>query len=188
MTPDEWNKVKGLFDATLARELSQRAAFLQQNCLEAKLRQEVEKLLINHREADSFLSHPILNSDAALDLATRLGSYEILGLMGAAGISKVYRARDTRLDRTIAIRLVKNIHNERFEWEALPALNHPHLCALYDIGAITQVCSACHEIVSTSEASAEVPEILGVETRISELQKDDCLTGLVATPAKQTTP
>jgi len=162
MTPDEWDKVKGLSDAT--HERPQRAAFLQQNCPDAQLRQGVEKLLTKHQEAGSFLSHPILNSDAALAPATRLGSYEILGLIGAGGMGKVYRAREARLDRTVAIKIVRNIHSERFEWErrALPAQNHPRICALYDIGAITQDCSACHEIVSTSEASAEVLKTLGV--------------------------
>jgi hypothetical protein len=105
MTPDEWDKVKGLSDAT--RERPQRAAFLQQNGPDAQLRQEVEKLLIKHQEAGSFLSHPILDSDAALAPATRLGSYEILGLIGAGGMGKVYRAREARLDRTVAIKIVR---------------------------------------------------------------------------------
>jgi len=60
MTPDNWNKVKALFEAALAREPSERATFLAQNCPDENLRQEVEKLLANYEEAGSFLSDPVL--------------------------------------------------------------------------------------------------------------------------------
>jgi serine/threonine protein kinase/tetratricopeptide (TPR) repeat protein len=61
MTPEEWNKVKALFEAALERELSQRAEFLAQNCPDDGLRHEVEKLLVNFQEAGSFLSSPVLH-------------------------------------------------------------------------------------------------------------------------------
>jgi serine/threonine protein kinase len=61
MTPEEWNRVKALFEAALASEPSQRAAFLVQNCPEDSLRQEVEKLLVNYQEAEGFLSNPVLH-------------------------------------------------------------------------------------------------------------------------------
>src|SRR6516162_3789316 len=60
MTPEEWNKAKTLFEAALAQEPSQRAAFLAENCPDDSLRHEVEKLLINFEEAASFLSNPVL--------------------------------------------------------------------------------------------------------------------------------
>src|ERR1035441_7880485 len=61
MTPDNWNKVKTLFEDALSREPSQRASFLAQNCLDHSLRRQVEKLLANGQEAGSFLSDPVLN-------------------------------------------------------------------------------------------------------------------------------
>ena len=72
----------------------------------------------------------------------RLGPYEILSRLGAGGMGEVYRARDTRLDRTVAIKVLPaefstNIERrQRFEREAriISSLNHPHICALYDIG------------------------------------------------------
>jgi len=74
--------------------------------------------------------------------ATRLGPYEILSAIGAGGMGEVYRARDTRLDRTVAIKvLAEHLSShpelrERFEREAkaISSLSHPHICALYDIG------------------------------------------------------
>src|SRR5277367_4692945 len=67
---------------------------------------------------------------------TRFGPYEIVSLLGAGGMGEVYEARDTRLDRTVAIKICKGLISERFEREAraISSLNHPHICALYDIG------------------------------------------------------
>jgi serine/threonine protein kinase len=58
--------------------------------------------------------------------------------IGAGGMGDVYRARDTRLDRTVALKVVRTDFGERFEREAkaISALNHPHICALYDVGAV----------------------------------------------------
>lgn len=67
---------------------------------------------------------------------THLGPYEILAIIGSGGMGDVYRARDTRLDRTVAIKVVRGEFTERFEREAkaISALNHPQICTLYDIG------------------------------------------------------
>jgi Tol biopolymer transport system component/predicted Ser/Thr protein kinase len=67
---------------------------------------------------------------------TRLGPYEILAAIGAGGMGEVYRARDTRLDRIVAIKVARTTFSERFEREAraAAALNHPNLCQLYDVG------------------------------------------------------
>ena len=78
----------------------------------------------------------------ALSTGTRLGPYEILAPVGAGGMGEVYKARDTRLDRTVAIKVLP-AHvagdpqfRERFEREgkAISQLNHPHICTLYDVG------------------------------------------------------
>ena len=67
---------------------------------------------------------------------TKLGPYEILALIGAGGMGEVYKANDTRLDRTVAIKTSRTEFNERFEREAraVAALNHPNICTLLDIG------------------------------------------------------
>ncbi len=71
-----------------------------------------------------------------LTQGTRLGPYEILTPLGAGGMGEVYKARDTRLDRIVAIKLSKENFSERFEREArvIAALNHPNICQLYDVG------------------------------------------------------
>jgi serine/threonine protein kinase/Tol biopolymer transport system component len=71
-----------------------------------------------------------------LSAGTRLGPYEVLALVGTGGMGHVYRACDTRLDRTVAIKVSKEQFSERVEREAraIAALNHPHICHLYDVG------------------------------------------------------
>lgn len=77
-----------------------------------------------------------------LSSGTRRGSYEVIAPLGAGGMGEVYRARDTRLDRTVAVKILP-AHlssdptlRQRFEREAkaILSLNHPHICALYDVG------------------------------------------------------
>ena len=79
----------------------------------------------------------------ALEAGTKLGPYEILSPLGAGGMGEVYKAKDTRLDRTVAIKVLPSHLSdnaqlkERFEREAraVSSLNHPHICTLYDIGS-----------------------------------------------------
>src|SRR5712692_275638 len=72
----------------------------------------------------------------ALSSGTRLGPYEILASIGAGGMGEVYKARDTRLDRVVAVKICAEQFSERFEREAraVAALNHPNICTLHDVG------------------------------------------------------
>jgi serine/threonine protein kinase len=67
---------------------------------------------------------------------SRLGPYEILSSIGSGGMGEVWKAKDTRLGRTVAIKKVKEQHSERFKQEArsVAALNHPNICQIFDIG------------------------------------------------------
>src|SRR5580698_2800826 len=71
-----------------------------------------------------------------LSAGDKLGPYEILSALGVGGMGEVYKARDTRLDRIVAIKVSHAKFSERFENEAraVAALNHPHICHLYDVG------------------------------------------------------
>jgi serine/threonine protein kinase len=71
-----------------------------------------------------------------LTAGERLGPYEVLAQLGAGGMGEVWKTRDTRLDRLVAIKVLKEKFSERFEREAhaVAALNHPHICQLYDVG------------------------------------------------------
>jgi len=77
-----------------------------------------------------------------INAGTRLGPYEIVSPIGAGGMGEVYKARDTRLERTVAVKVLPRHLSEssevrqRFEREAktISSLSHPHICALYDVG------------------------------------------------------
>src|SRR5262245_6308859 len=73
---------------------------------------------------------------ATIQPRSRLGPYEILAQVGAGGMGEVWKARDERLDRIVAIKTSTEQFSERFEREAraVAALNHPHICQLYDVG------------------------------------------------------
>jgi len=78
----------------------------------------------------------------SLSAGTRLGPYEIVAPLGVGGMGEVYRARDTRLERTVAVKILPAqfsadpVRKQRFEREAktISSLNHPHICVLYDVG------------------------------------------------------
>src|SRR5437016_11370129 len=72
----------------------------------------------------------------SLSAGTRLGPYEIIAPIGSGGMGEVWKARDTRVDRSVAIKTSQQQFSERFEREAraIAALNHPNICSLYDVG------------------------------------------------------
>lgn len=73
---------------------------------------------------------------AGFTAGAKVGPYEILALEGSGGMGEVFRAKDTRLNRTVAIKVMRGPHSDRYlrEARAISALNHPHICALFDIG------------------------------------------------------
>src|SRR5215211_6547807 len=111
--PDRWQHVEQLYHEALARDEDDRAAFLGDACLgDAALRREVESLLSSDQTAD-FLGPATLEAMAAAIepdqtvrplVGQRLGPYEIGSLLGAGGMGDVYRARDTKLRRDVAIK------------------------------------------------------------------------------------
>jgi len=124
MRPDRWRQVELLYHSALEREEQARDAFLREACREdEELRCEVRSLL--DQTESGLLDHPL-----------QIGPYQIVGILGAGGMGTVYQARDTRLNRMVAIKVSEARFNARFEREAhaIAALNHPHICTLYDVG------------------------------------------------------
>ena len=124
MRPDRWRQVELLYHSALERPEPARDAFLREACREdEELRCEVRSLL--DQTESGLLDHPL-----------RLGPYQIVGVIGAGGMGTVYQARDTRLNRMVAIKVSDARFSARFEREAraVAALNHPHICTLYDVG------------------------------------------------------
>ena len=108
----------------------------------------------------------------ALTPGTTLGPYEILSPIGAGGMGEVYKARDTRLDRTVAIKVLPE-HvatdpdlKQRFEREAktISSLNHPHICTLYDIGEQDGVDFLVMEYLEGDTLAQRLEKGVGVRT------------------------
>jgi serine/threonine-protein kinase len=149
MTPERWTRIETLYHEALARPEVERAAFLAVACRDEELLlREIESLL-SESVPDDFLAPP------APEVAVRLtphvaagamagqsvGGYQVGPLIGAGGMGEVYRARDIRLARDVAIKILPRAFTAnpgrlaRFEREArmLASLNHPLICAIYGI-------------------------------------------------------
>jgi predicted ATPase/predicted Ser/Thr protein kinase len=152
LSPQRYREVSQLFHAALEQPLDRRWAFLEKACgVDRELRREVESLLLANREGKDFMASApaslletqTMYNPAPPDLIGRtLGSYELLSLLGSGGMGEVYLARDGRLDRNVAIKVLAPKHRldpdrvNRFEREAraASALCHPNIVAIYDIG------------------------------------------------------
>ena len=144
---EKWASVKAFFEAALEQDPASRSDFLIKNCSDQHTRSEVERLLREHEEAGTFLSTPVAR-DLVFDaraLAPVRGlaegqvlaqRFQILSFVAAGGMGEVYKAVDTRLGRQVAIKVVAEKFNQRFEREArtIASLNHPSICAIHDIG------------------------------------------------------
>jgi eukaryotic-like serine/threonine-protein kinase len=146
MSPERVRRIEELYHS--ARELNpqERAAFLFAACNDdSTLQQEIESLL---GEEGSLLDGPAwehahsLVGGAALGAGTQLGPYRVIALLGSGGMGEVYRATDSRLGRQVALKVLSEPLGQesearaRFAREAkvIAALNHPHICGLYDVG------------------------------------------------------
>src|ERR1035437_8030372 len=99
------------------------------------LRREVESLLASDRADGTVLDHPAW--ERRLSPGECIGPYQIVSRIGAGGMGEVWKARDTRLGREVAIKVCSSRFSDRFKREAraIAALNHPHICTLFDVGA-----------------------------------------------------
>jgi serine/threonine protein kinase len=145
MTSDRWQRIEELYHAALARKADERAAFLAEACgADAELQREVESLLAQSVSGADALTTGGAEARAksaaqAALIGRTIGLYHVQALLGVGGMGEVYRARDTKLGRDVAIKILPEILTinsqlvARFEREAkmLAAFNHPNIGALY---------------------------------------------------------
>jgi serine/threonine protein kinase/formylglycine-generating enzyme required for sulfatase activity/dienelactone hydrolase len=175
MNQELWRRAEALFHAARERSPEARPAYVDEACGgDVELRREVLRLLSKEAQAASFLEGPCrecrgevdalpavdadddarpvgqtaLRARPLLETGRRIGPYEIQSAIGSGGMGEVYKARDTRLDRAVAIKVLlphlaedphptsKTPWRARFDREAkaIAGLNHPNVCALHDMG------------------------------------------------------
>ncbi|HET9219492.1 MAG TPA: protein kinase, partial [Terriglobia bacterium] len=150
MNGERWQKIERLFHEALTRQGLERAAFLGENCAgDDELRKEIEDLIASHEQPENFIERDacdlaaemVAGGNSGVVEGQTVGPYKILELLGAGGMGQVFRATDTRLHRTVTIKILPAEkvsdpeRKRRFlqEARAASALNHPNIVTVYDI-------------------------------------------------------
>ncbi|MBL8208068.1 MAG: serine/threonine-protein kinase [Blastocatellia bacterium] len=152
MTPERYQRICQLFDEALEVAPEQRAAWLDEACgADSELRAEVEKFLAGMEPAADYLARPAMDVAAEMlaqqqkhpsALGLQISHYQIISLLGAGGMGRVYLARDTRLGRQVALKLLptqytqdaERVRRFQIEAKAASALNHPNILTIHDVG------------------------------------------------------
>src|SRR5262245_3712213 len=141
MTPERWQQITNVFHAALERDASSRGSFLDKACADdGELRAEVDAMLEAHRDAGSF--GEALDVSLPVSVGSTVGSYEILSHVGTGGMGDVWRARDTKLKRDVALKILRPDLAaspdmiSRFAREAKTTckLVHSNVCVILDFG------------------------------------------------------
>ena len=167
MTPERLREIEKLFHEVRERPPAERDSYLARACgHDSALRREVESLLA--QPPAGLIDAPVgalvaglVSPASAMLTGRRLGVFEVQGLLGVGGMGEVYRARDTRLGREVAIKILPRAFKDdpdrlaRFEREArvLASLNHPHIGAIYGLEEAGDVTALVMELVEGDDLS-----------------------------------
>ncbi len=182
MADENWQKAKEIFAEALRRKPAERRRFLDDVCADdAETRREVESLLASFDDAGSFMESPAVTevADAVqrhkiLEKGIKFGHYEIVRQIGAGGMGEVYLAKDNKLDRQVAVKILNEQFSrheanlDRFvaEAKAASALNHPNIIVIYEIG-------------DADGANYIVSEFIEGETLREKIVRTACVSGRV---------
>jgi serine/threonine-protein kinase len=191
MADEKWQKVREIFDDALRRQPEERRSFVNEVCGEDKtLLTEVESLLSSLDSAESFMETPAVAKVAvAIESETKkfkrgkcFGHYEIIEQIGAGGMGEVYLAKDKKLDRKVAVKIL----NEKFsqdesnlnrfirEAKAASALDHPNILVIHEIGESEDTHFIVSEFIKgktlrdfLKQSSLKLSEILDISIQIA---------------------
>ena len=184
MVSERWKQIEQVYYSVVTSSVADRAALLDELCSnDPDMRREVESLLNARDDAGNFLSSMTLKGHIAELLSEpdltgqTLGHYQILSAIGAGAMGKVYLARDTRLDRQVALKILPTqftrnsdrVARFRREAKAASALNHPNIITIYDVGEIGDTSFIAAEFIEgvtlrerLAAGRMELPEILEI--------------------------
>ena len=151
MTEQRCREIQSAFDAALETSPEQRSEYVKGRCGgDPELLHAVMSLLGSYNHLGDFLNDGALKLlvvpaaprlESAVSIGTLLGPYRIERLVGSGGMGQVYQATDTRLDRTVAVKMIRSPfmpspgRRFRLEMQTISELSHPHICTLFDVGA-----------------------------------------------------
>jgi hypothetical protein len=191
MNPSEWARAREVFDAALARERSERSAFLDEACAgNPRLRAEVASLLAAHDRSGDFIERPVFEAAADLLVARDnelvdgrvVGPYIIRHEIGRGGMGVVYLADDTRLSRRVALKALppelcgdgRRRERLRQEARAAAALSHPGIATVYALEEIgDELYLACEHVPGptlralTASGSIPVTQVVDIATQLA---------------------
>jgi hypothetical protein len=168
MTPERWRQVTEVFHTALARHAAARAAYLDHACADDRaLRDEVDAMLAAHQDTGGFGDRPVsglIGDVRRLDPGAMLGPYRIDRLIGVGSMGEVYRARDTKLDRDVAVKILPEAFAAgperiaRFQREAktLASLNHPNIAVIHGLEESGGVRALVMELVEGDDLSQRI--------------------------------
>jgi serine/threonine-protein kinase len=167
MEPNRWKKIEEIYHSALERDAYVREAFVANACGEdAELREEVRSLLAQENTPTEAMQRPVEQPAFPFEEGAMVGPYKLEAVLGAGGMGAVFRALDTRLHRTVAIKVLMRGDGElsrsqkgRFlqEARAASALNHPNIVCIYDISSEAGVDFLVMEYVQGQTLEAMIP-------------------------------
>lgn len=198
MEPERWQQISGIFKSALALKPEERRAYVADKCgADESLRHEVEQLIASHQQADrdNFIDSPAVAEVASLlvpdsrvevtpdtlEKGQQIGHYRIVRKLGEGGMGEVYLAEDTRLDRTVALKILPadvasdKRRMQRFKQEAKLAssLNQPNILTIFEFGDIDSLHFIASEYVDGTtlrhyvrENQLKLPEIIDIGIQV----------------------
>src|SRR5687767_11801584 len=191
MADEKWQRVRDIFDLALSRRFEDRQKFINDACGEDRsLLGEVESLLSSHDSAEGFMESPAVARVAdmieveskKLEAGKCFGHYEIIKQIGEGGMGEVYLAKDKKLDRKVAIKILNeefsqdesNLQRFVSEAKAASALNHPNILTIYEFGEAEDARFIVSEYIEGKtlreiirESRMRLPDILDISIQIT---------------------
>jgi serine/threonine-protein kinase len=202
MSDERWQQVKDIFHSALEQAPERRAAFLAEACAgHDSLRTEVESLISSHEQPVHFIDAPAFQAAAEMladgqefKPGETLSHYEIHSVLGEGGMGRVYLAEDTKLKRKVALKVLPALSSgdeearKRLlrEAQAAAALDHPNICAIYEVEEASDPCYIAMQYVEgeTLEARMDkgrlsLDDSLNIATQIADALSEAHAHGII---------